>query len=208
MQQNRYLFLCIQAIIFPLRFLMAQQSNDWENPKLVSQNAMQAHAYFIPYASEQNAVQSDSSVFTKSLDGIWKFKLANNPSERPVDFFKDGFDVNQWNNIKVPANWQAEGFDKFIFTDVEYPIVPNPPYVPADYNPVGSYKRTFTVPSNWNGKNIFIHLGAVNSFFYLWVNNHYVGLSKDSKTPAEFEITKYLKKAENTVSIQDRKSVV
>lgn len=195
-----------QKLFFALTILFitstAIAQNDWENPQLVSQNAMQPHAYFIPYPSEQSALQKDSTVFTKSLDGIWKFNLANSPSERPKDFFKDGFDISKWNNIKVPANWQTEGFDKFIFTDVEYPIPPNPPYVPADYNPVGSYKRTFTVPQNWNGKNIFIHLGAVNSFFYLWINGNYVGLSKDSKTPAEFDITKYLHKGDNTVAIQ------
>jgi beta-galactosidase len=202
MGQNQHFLSCIPVLIFPLGFLMAQQHNDWENPTLVSQNAMQPHAYFIPYASEQKALERDSSALTKSLDGIWKFRLANNPSERPVDFFKDDFDVSRWNNIRVPANWQAEGFDKFIFTDVEYPIPPNPPYVPADYNPVGSYKRTFTIPWDRLSKNIFIHLGAVNSFFYLWVNGHYVGLSKDSKTPAEFDITKYLRKGENTVSVQ------
>mgnify|MGYP000940888267 CR=1 FL=1 len=195
-----------QKLFFALTILFitstAIAQNDWENPQLVSLNAMQPHAYFIPYPSEQSALQKDSSVFTKSLDGIWKFNLSNNPSERPKDFFKDGFDISKWNNIKVPANWQTEGFDKFIFTDVEYPIPPNPPYVPADYNPVGSYKRTFTVPQNWNGKNIFIHLGAVNSFFYLWINGNYAGLSKDSKTPAEFDITKFLHKGDNTVALQ------
>ena len=195
-----------QNLIFTLSALCisgaAIAQNDWENPQLVSQNAMPPHAYFTPYPNEQAALHKDSSVFIKSLDGTWKFSLANNPSERPVDFFKDGFDVHNWNNIKVPANWQTEGFDKFIFTDVEYPITPNPPYVPADYNAVGSYKRTFTIPKNWNGKNIFIHLGAVNSFFYLWINGIYAGLSKDSKTPAEFDITKFLRKGDNTVSIQ------
>lgn len=195
-----------QKLFFALTILFitstAIAQNDWESPQLVSQNAMQPHAYFIPYPSEQSALQKDSSVFTKSLDGIWKFNLSNNPSERPKDFFKDGFDISKWNDIKVPANWQTEGFDKFIFTDVEYPIPPNPPYVPADYNPVGSYKRTFTVPQNWNRKNIFIHLGAVNSFFYLWINGNYAGLSKDSKTPAEFDITKFLHKGDNTVALQ------
>jgi len=182
--------------------LLTLAQNDWENPQLVSQNAMAPHAYFIPYPDERAALQKDSSAFTKSLDGIWKFNLSNNPSERPKEFFKDNFEARTWNDIEVPGNWQAKGFDKFIFTDVEYPIPPNPPYVPADYNPVGSYKKNFTVPQNWDGKNIFIHLGAVNSFFYLWINGSYVGLSKDSKTPAEFDITRFLRKGRNTVALQ------
>lgn len=182
--------------------LFAQNANDWENPQLVSENALAPHAHFIPYPDEQEALQKNGSPFVKSLDGIWKFNLVNTVAERPVDFYKNNFDTSKWDNIKVPANWQTEGFDKFIFTDVEYPIKPNPPFVPLDFNPVGSYKRNFLVPAAFHGKNIFIHLGAVNSFFYLWINEQYVGLSKDSKTPAEFDITPYLHKGINAVSIQ------
>jgi beta-galactosidase len=182
--------------------LQAQTVNDWENPQLVSQNTMIPHAHFIPYPAEEQALQKRNSPFVKSLDGIWKFNLVNTVAERPADFYKKNFDTRQWSNIKVPANWQTEGFDKFIFTDVEYPIPPNPPFVPKEYNPVGSYKRTFFIPTGWTGKNVFIHLGAVNSFFYLWINGQYAGLSKDSKTPAEFDITKFLQKGENSVAVQ------
>jgi beta-galactosidase len=179
------------------------QQNDWENPQLTAKNTVDPHAWFLPYPTEDAAIQQlTPSPFIKSLDGHWKFNLVNTPAQRPKNFFKDGFNVSQWSNIKVPANWQTEGFDKFIFTDVEYPIPPNPPFVPADYNPVGSYKRAFEVPDNWQGKNIFIRFGAVNSFFYLWINGNYIGFSKDSKTPAEFEITKHLRKGTNTVSVQ------
>lgn len=197
----RILILSWLSLLFAFS-CVAQQPNDWENPQLVSQNAMQPHAHLIPFSKEQDALQKNTSPFILSLDGLWKFQLANNPSERPEDFYKNNFDVSKWNNIRVPANWQVEGYDKFIFTDVEYPIPPNPPFVPKDYNPVGSYKRAFTVPVKWMGKNVFIHLGAVNSFFYLWINGHYIGLSKDSKTPAEFDISKFLKKGDNSVAIQ------
>jgi len=182
--------------------MLKAQVNDWENPKLVSQNTIEPHAHFIPYPGEQEALKKNSSPFIQSLDGVWKFNLSENPSVRPANFFKYDYDVSKWKYIKVPSNWQTEGFDKYIFTDVEYPIVPNPPFVPADYNPVGSYKREFTIPTGWTGKNIFVHFGAVNSFFYLWINGQYVGFSKDSKTPAEFDISKFLRKGKNTISVQ------
>ncbi len=180
----------------------AQQPNDWENPALPSKNAVEPHAYFIPNASETAAIKNESSPFEMSLNGIWKFKIVKRPDERPLDFFKTGYDLSGWRDMKVPANWQTEGVDTYIFTDVEYPIPVNPPFVPKDFNPVGSYKREFNLPADWKGKNIFIRLGAVNSFFYLWINNSYVGFSKDSKTPAEFDITKYLAPGKNTVSLQ------
>ena len=202
MLQMKFFQYCITILLLIGHCAVAQVANDWENPELVSQYAMQPHAYFIPQPKEAGALQGGSSSFIQSLDGLWKFHFADNPSQRPKDFFKDAFDVSKWSDIKVPSNWQVEGYDKFIFTDVEYPIPPNPPHVPAAYNPVGSYKRTFSIPSAWKGKNIFIHLGAVNSFFYLWINGNYVGLSKDSKTPAEFDISKYIHKGSNSVSIQ------
>lgn len=171
--------------------LLSAQQNDWENPEKPSFNTAPAHAYFIP--------EKASKI---SLDGTWRFKLVQNPSLRPLDFFKNTEKTKDWGQIKVPANWQTEGYDKYIFTDVEYPIPANPPYVPKDYNPVGSYQRDFMIGPSWTGKQVFIHLGAVNSFFYLWINGQYIGFSKDSKTPTEFDITKSLKKGKNTVSLQ------
>lgn len=195
-----YFFFTLSCFIISTTSLA--QVNDWESPGLVSQGALKPHAFFIPYASEADAMTKSASSFIQSLDGSWKFNLANTPATAPADFFKDEYDVSKWHNIKVPANWQTEGFDKFIFTDVEYPIPPDPPFVPKDYNPVGSYKRNFTIPAGWHGKDIVIHFGAVNSFFYLWINGNRVGFSKDSKTPAEFDITKFIRKANNTVAVQ------
>lgn len=177
------------------------QTNDWENPAAVSFNTLEPHAHFIPFPSEQ-AANTKQSNFVFSLDGRWKFHLANTPQAAPSDFFEKSFDVSTWSNIKVPASWQTEGFDKFIFTDVEYPIKPNPPFVPKDYNPVGSYKRNFQIPSNWKGKKIILHFDAVNSFFYCWINGVKIGFSKDSKTPAEFDITNYVTTGNNSISVQ------
>ncbi|WP_090781073.1 glycoside hydrolase family 2 TIM barrel-domain containing protein [Pedobacter sp. ok626] len=182
-------FLLYCLLVIP-QMLLAQQ-NDWENPQQPSFNNSPAHAHFIPGEAAK-----------LSLDGMWRFKLVQNPSLRSLDFFKRPEQTKNWSQIKVPANWQTEGFDKYIFTDVEYPIPPNPPFVPKDYNPVGSYQREFTIDPSWIEKQIFIHLGAVNSFYYLWINGQYIGFSKDSKTPTEFDITKALKTGRNTVSLQ------
>ncbi|MEQ7798630.1 glycoside hydrolase family 2 TIM barrel-domain containing protein [Pedobacter sp. ASV1-7] len=186
--QNFRTLIC--CFLFAPQFLMAQQ-NDWENPYKPSFNTAPAHAYFIPKEASK-----------MSLDGIWRFKIVQNPSLRPLDFFKNTAQTKDWTQIKVPANWQTEGFDKYIFTDVEYPIPVNPPFVPKDYNPVGSYQRDFILDTSWKGKQVIIHLGAVNSFFYLWINGQFMGFSKDSKTPTEFDITKALKVGQNNVSIQ------
>lgn len=180
----------ICCFLFAPQVLSAQQ-NDWENPEKPSFNTVQAHAHFIPQEASR-----------LSLDGMWRFKIVQNPALRSLDFFKHPEQTKDWAQIKVPANWQTEGFDKYIFTDVEYPIPIKPPFVPQDYNPVGSYQRDFVMEPSWTGKQVFIHLGAVNSFFYLWINGQYMGFSKDSKTPTEFDITKALKVGHNTVSIQ------
>lgn len=197
------LFRCIiaWAIFIGGTTYSIAQINDWENPAAVSQNTLKPHTHFIPYPSSQAAI-TKKSPFIFLLDGNWKFHLANNPQNAPKNFFEKSFDVSSWSNIKVPASWQTEGFDKFIFTDVEYPIKPDPPFVPKDYNPVGSYKKNFTIPSNWKGRQVVIHFDAVNSFFYCWINGVKVGFSKDSKTPAEFDITQYLIAGTNTVSVQ------
>lgn len=180
---------------------IAQTKNDWENPAVPHLNTVAPHAWFIPCSSEAAAIQQKSSDII-SLDGMWKFNIVSKPSLRPMDFYNPGYDISKWIEIPVPANWQTVGQDSYIFTDVEYPIKVNPPYVPEDFNPVGSYKRDFNIPASWKGKDVFIRFGAVNSFFYCWINGHSIGFSKDSKTPAEFDITSYLKPGKNSVSVQ------
>lgn len=196
--QKKLLSLALAAMPW---LAIAQTKNDWENPAVPNLNTVAPHAWFIPSTDEAAAIQQSSSDII-SLDGMWKFNIVSKPSLRPVDFYKQGYDISKWTEIPVPANWQTVGKDSYIFTDVEYPIKVNPPYVPEDFNPVGSYKKDFTIPSSWKGKNIYIRFGAVNSFFYCWINGQLTGFSKDSKTPAEFDITSYLKPGKNSVSVQ------
>lgn len=177
---------------------------DWENPKVFELNKEKARAYFIPFASEQEVDRNNiwSSSLIQSLNGNWQFYLSKNPAERPYYFFKDDYDTREWKTIKVPANWECEGHEYPIYTNVKYPHAKTPPTIQDHYNPVGSYKRTFEIPSNWDEKEIYLHFGAAGSAVYVWINEKKVGYFEDSKTPAEFNITKYLKPGKNSLAVE------
>ncbi|WP_439184430.1 glycoside hydrolase family 2 TIM barrel-domain containing protein [Carboxylicivirga taeanensis] len=199
----------LAAIVFVLLAIVGcskqkQGKHDWENTEIFSVNKEPAHATFTPFDSESLDPWRDkfSSPFIQSLNGTWKFNFVKKPADRPQDFYKPDYDVSGWDDIKVPANWEMEGFGTPIYTDVPYPFPANPPFVPEDFNPVGSYKRSFTIPAEWNEKEIFIHLGSVKSAFYIWVNGQKVGYGQGSKVPAEFNITKYLQAGENSVALE------
>lgn len=176
----------------------------WEDPSVFQINKLDPHAHFIPYKSvEQSRTQEKwESSLLKSLNGMWHFHLAQNPSERPYWFFKNDFDIRNWDEIKVPSNWEVEGYDYPIYTNVKYPHAKTPPKIQDHYNPVGSYKRSFEIPEEWNGKEIILHFGAASSAMNVWVNEQFVGYSEDSKTPAEFNITKYLTEGENSLAVE------
>lgn len=176
---------------------------EWENPSVNQVNRERIRAHFIPYASETDAVKRNKDAALRvSLNGTWKFNYAKNPESRPVGFYKNGYNTQKWNKIEVPGSWELQGFDAPIYTDVKYPFPPNPPFLPKDYNPVGSYVREFTVPKDWDGKDIILHFGGVESAFYCWLNGEFVGYSEDSRLPAEFDITEYLKKGKNRLAVE------
>jgi|WetSurMetagenome_2_1015567.scaffolds.fasta_scaffold00688_11 beta-galactosidase len=177
---------------------------DWENPEMFNQNREDPHATMISFTSEADAVRNDKAASPNylSLDGKWKFHLEKSPDKRPYWFFKDNYDTRDWDEIDVPSNWEMKGYDVPIYVNISYPYKENPPYIPHEYNPVGSYKRTFTLPPGWKDKEVFLHFGAVASAFYVWINEKLVGYSQDSKTPAEFDITKYLKKGTNILAVE------
>ncbi|MCT4638764.1 MAG: DUF4981 domain-containing protein [Bacteroidales bacterium] len=184
--------------------LSCKQQNNWENQNITGINRLEPVSTFYTYSKREIAVEADKwkSPDIESLNGKWKFKWVKTPAERPTEFFKNDFNADGWNDITVPANWELEGYGVPIYTDVAYPFPSNPPYIPHSYNPVGSYKRMFTVPDDWSNQHVFIHFGGVRSAFYLWINGEKVGYSQGSKTPAVFNITQYLKKGENSVAIQ------
>jgi len=181
-----------------------KESLDWENPGMFNQNREAPHATMVSFPDELSALKADKQTSPNilSLDGIWKFNYVDSPDMRPFWFFKDDYDISDWDDIEVPSNWQMKGYDVPIYVNIGYAFKINPPYIPHEWNPVGSYKRTFRVPSEWRDKEVFLHFGAVSSAFYVWVNEELVGYSQDSKVPAEFNITRYLKKRNNSVAVE------
>ncbi|MHA0856130.1 glycoside hydrolase family 2 TIM barrel-domain containing protein [Paenibacillus sp. CMAA1364] len=192
---------------------------EWNNnPAIFQENREKAHTSFIPYKDTASALQGADMISAmlenpssnyQSLNGQWQFHLANNPATRPVDFYQDSYNTSTWDEIKVPGDWQLQGYDFPIYTNVTYPFWGNgnstnvqPPFAPTQYNPVGSYKRTFTIPQNWDGRQTFISFQGVESAFYVWVNGQKVGYSEDSFTAKDFNITPYLKAGENTLAVE------
>ncbi len=200
------------GIILCLPFIInAQKIFDWENPQIFGINKEPAHFVHIPYPDIKTALKDNGlrihSPYYKSLDGRWKFYWAKNPDFRPKDFYKPDYDVRDWRGINVPGTWQMQGYGMPIYANQAYPFNPDyktlhPPYIPHEYNPVGSYRMKFTIPEDWSGKEIFVHFSGVKSAFYIWINGQKVGYSQGSMTPAEFNITSYLKKGENILAVE------
>ncbi|MBU3917359.1 DUF4981 domain-containing protein [bacterium] len=178
---------------------------DWENPYMIQQNKESGHVIADSHTTEQDAVERKESNWKLSLNGEWRFNWAAKPADRPVDFYQESYNTDSWDEITVPSNWQIKGYGVPIYTDVTYPYsidLKNIPGIDHTDNPVGSYKRTFSIPKNWKGREIFIHFAGVNSAFYLWINGQKVGYSQGSMTPAEFNITRFLMEGLNSVSVE------
>ena len=192
------------AILILLSGFIANAQNDWENEQIIGINKEPVHATFFPLSSVDEAFEEGmNSQWVQTLNGTWKFKWVANVEERPMDFFKTGFNASEWNDIPVPSCWQMQGFGIPIYTNINYPFDKNPPKIAGiNGNPVGSYIRTFTIPANWKNREIFIHFDGISSAFYIWMNGEKVGYSQGSRTPAVFNLTKYLKNGENLIAVQ------
>jgi beta-galactosidase/beta-glucuronidase len=195
-------------------FIMSQPINDWDNPQLLGRNKEAAHATLMPYATQSEALAGKrlASPYCKLLNGDWQFHWSPNPGAAPVDFPQPTFDTTDWESTAVPGNWELQpgftekGINKYdppVYSNITYHFdISNLPAVPADDNPTGSYRTTFTVPEDWSGRQIFLTFDGVDSAFHLWLNGQAVGYSQDSRTPAEFNITPYLQAGENLLAVR------
>ncbi len=207
----------MKSILFPVLLGLigapnASAQNDWENPAIVQINREPVRATYTPYTNRKRAMEMGESFRQISLNGMWKFHWAARPEERPAEFYKPDFDIGEWDEIVVPGNWQVQGYGIPIYTNITYPFRAEPPNIMLDppknfsqfelRNPVGSYRRMFSLPKDWDGHRVFIEFAGVKSAFYVWVNGKRVGYSQDSMTPAEFDITAYLEAGENTLAVE------
>ncbi|MCG8305798.1 MAG: DUF4981 domain-containing protein [Cytophagales bacterium] len=179
-------------------------THDWENERVFEINKEDPHSTLFPFEHMELAIDFDKrqSGNYQDLNGTWRFNWVRKPADRPVDFYKNDYDVSSWAAITVPGNWERQGYGVPHYLDEEYPFPPDWPSIPNDYNPVGSYKKEFIIDDSWSRKEVFIHFGAVRSAFYVWINGKRVGYSQGSKLPGEFRITEYVKPGKNTVSCE------
>ncbi len=187
---------------------------DWENEQVLQKNRLAPRASFIPFGSYEQALEGkeSSSPWYLSLNGDWRFYWVPRPEDRPRSFFKLDFDDSKWLEIPVPSNWEMNGYGTPIYVSAGYPFHIDPPRVTSEpdpkytsfseRNPVGSYRRSFTLPKDWDGRRVFLHFAGVDSAFYVWVNGQKIGYSQGSRTPAEFEITKRLVAGRNQIAVQ------
>lgn len=191
-----------------------------EDPECLGIHKEPAHATLIPYASLDEALVANrhASTFYKSLDGNWKFHWSSWPQKRPVNFYKLDYDVSSWKDIKVPSNWEIEGYGTPFYSNYHYVFQKDFPHVmstpPVNYttyterNPVGSYRRDFEIPQTWKDRRVFVTFDGVDAGFFLWINGRKVGYSVNSRNVAEFDITDYVKPGENVIAVEVYKYTV
>ena len=193
-----------QEVISPIEPQVDPKRPDWENPAVFALGKQPARATGFPFESRDRAIAGHR---TKSdrfllLNGQWRFLLSPDAEKVPVGFEKADYDVTGWKEIKVPADWQAQGHDQPRYNNITYPFPANRPLIPHAANPVGSYRRDIEVPAGWSGSDIILHIGAAGSAYYVWLNGQKVGYSEDSKLPSEFDVTRFVRPGRNTVAIQ------
>lgn len=214
MNKKYFLLTCLATFPFSLT---AQENNRYEeitNPKLTSINREPARSTFTSYVTEADAVINDrkNGTFRLSLNGKWKFHYVETFADRPTDFMMDRVDASRWPDINVPGNWELQGFGTPIYVNQPYEFCssgyppywdkPNPPYVPQEWNPTGTYRREFTLPGDWDDKEIFLSADGVRGAAFYYLNGKFVGMSKDAKTPARFNVSAIAKKGKNVIAIQ------
>lgn len=178
---------------------------EWEDPEVIGYKKEPARCTSLPFPDLKTALKNEGSPYVQSLNGHWKFRWSPNPGERPPQFFQPDYDVSAWDEIEVPSNMEIKGYGIPYYRNFGHTYSLGKlciPKISHQDNPVGSYRRNFTVSDEWKDREIFIHFAGVKSAFYLWINGKYAGYSQGSMTPAEFRITPFLKEGTNTVAAE------
>ena len=177
--------------------------NYLENTKVFELNQVEGHVPLVPYLTVDEALRNNRAKATSllSLNGTWKFHFADTPEGTPDKFFAENYNDKKWDTIHVPSNWEMQGFGDPLFRNVSTPFPPDPPYVPREYNPTGSYRKTFNIPGSWKGKEVFLRMEKTASASFVWINGKEVGYNEGAQEPAEYNITKYLKPGENLIAV-------
>lgn len=180
---------------------------DWENPGIFAVNREATRATSLPYPNEELAKANDyaASPYYKLLDGNWKFHWVAKVAEVPEGFWREDYDISSWAVIPVPGNWEFNGYGTPFYSSGGFGFRANPPFIDREDSPVGAYRHTFTVPENWDGRKIFLHFEGGTNAMYVWVNGQKAGYTQNSKSPAEFDITPYLRKGVNNLACQVHK---
>ena len=217
-KKKNTLIILVLGFLFSMNAVFAQSvapiPSEIENPELLGINKEPYHATLMPYANLQEALvaRRHASSLCRSLNGLWKFNWVPSPELRPKDFYKMDYDVSKWAEIPVPSNWEVQGYGTPFYRNFGYTIKKDFPHVMSEpeskytafkeRNPVGSYRREFEIPTEWNERRIFITFEGVDSGFFLWVNGEKVGYSVNSRNAADFDLTKYVKAGKNTIAVE------
>lgn len=177
---------------------------EWEDPLVFDINKEAPRASSFPFLNKELALAGDYKQASNflSLNGKWKFNWVKKPADRPVDFYKNDYDVSKWKDFPVPGNWEVNGYGIPIYTNINYPFPKNPPFIDHADNPVGSYKKSFELPAGWHGRKVFLHFESGAAAMYVWVNGKKAGYTEDTKNPAEFDITTYLQAGTNQIALE------
>jgi beta-galactosidase len=197
------LFYVLAIACFLISYSSFSQ-NEWENEKIIDRNKEKPHASFLLYADADQAMQGDvtKSPYYQSLNGKWRFIYVDKISQRIKNFYDPSFNDKAWVDLEVPSNWELKGFGIPIYTNIKYPFPANPPFIDNENDPVGTYRKTFTVPEEWKQREVILHFGSISGYASVYVNGSYVGMSKVGKSAAEFNITPYLKTGANLLAVE------
>lgn len=210
MNKRNFMFLALlgSMVLYGHGEVRAQDASRWHNVDINQQNRAPRRAAFFAFENQDKAQAFEKKKSTNylSMEGTWKFNFVKDYNKRPVNFFAANFDDSQWKDFPVPGLFELNGYGDATYKNIGYAWAtqfdPNPPYISELNNYTGSYRRTFDLPKDWKGKDVYFHVGSATSNLTLWVNGKYVGYSEDSKVAAEFNISKYLKPGKNLIAMQ------